>query len=118
MHFLIGLPGGIEWFLALAAAIGALFILGRKVWRWCKRTGSQWDMMVDSLTGFEELIDPATGIIVREQLPGISQRVSVIEHWQTEAIPLMTRLTEAIERLADVEERLDHIEKRLDEPSN
>lgn len=113
MHFITALPAGLEWVLALLVAIGALWVIGRKVVRWFRTMKQRLTTLYDSLAGFDELIDPATGQIVRTAIPGINTRVLTIEVWQAEMMPMMERLTIAVEHLATLDDRIAALEAKV-----
>lgn len=111
------LPDTVIAIAAVLAAMGAIYFTARKVFRWAREAMRKYNEMYDSLAGFDPLVDPVSGNEVRPAVPRLTNRVSVIEHWQAEIVPLLDRITQVLERMTVLEERVLKLEKKIERGS-
>ena len=113
-NWLPALPVAANLIIAIGGAAGviaALWKVLRRVARAIKNFKRKISNLYDSLVGFEELIDPQTGEMVRGPIPGLNTRVSVIEHWQAQTTATLEKMANLLERQQNLEQRLiDHEE--------
>lgn len=108
-NWLPALPAAANVIIAIGGAAGviaACYKILRRLVNATKTTRRKFQNLYDSLVGFEELVDPQTGAVVRGPIPGLNARVSVIEHWQAQTTTTLERMAVLLERQQTLEQRL------------
>lgn len=91
--------------VTLAIALGVVGVLGALLaaWRWARpryrAAKARTNAAIDSLVGRDAIVDTITGRELAPALPGIGQRMDVVEH--------------TLAKLADQQNRIDDHETRL-----
>lgn len=99
--------------VAVAAAIGALALLGRyalRGWRWQRAFSRKATAIGDAILGRDAVVDSITGKEIAPPLPGMGVRMAHQEQ-QMEAITVaVTKLASQQEYLVDHERRIKALE--------
>jgi hypothetical protein len=104
------------WFAAAAAGVaGALYLfkLARKAVRWVGTVVTKANNIYEALVGFGEVVDPQTGEVLRGPVPGINDRMLLVEAWQATAQAQLARLVDLMEADKDLSARLTKVEGRV-----
>lgn len=110
------MTGALELIILIGAAItgvGIIYVAGKKAWRFGRAVVQKGNHLYDALVGFEQVVDPVSGEVLRAAVPSLNTRTLTIELWQAEVQKTLTRLVEIMERDEALEQRVDALEVRI-----